>query len=117
MSVNQARGKGAAAAKRTRVVQPRAKRMSIEEYAAGYSRGAKCWLCDTVSDEDEKVVVDAVLQAGIPLTAAAGYLRDVCGYSGATENKVSNHIRKLDEHRAKKRMKANVEAATATKSR
>lgn len=67
-----------------------AKRVSLTEFAASQKGpGTPCWMCH-VAERAE--VEEAVLSAKVTKAAAVRWLRDVCGYSEATANKIDHHF-------------------------
>lgn len=64
-------------------------RPSFEEYAASQQKPSTCWLCSIPEREE----IERIVTSGRGTKAAAvRYLRDVCGYPEATQNKVDGHF-------------------------
>lgn len=66
------------------------KRPSLAEFAKSQKpAGIACWLCGIPEREE---VEQAILTGAATQAAAWRWLRDACGYTEASANRISNHM-------------------------
>lgn len=66
------------------------KRLSLSAYAdANPIRPVTCWLCKL----PERAEVEAAAAAGVPKSVILRWLKQECGYTEATDNRVDGHLK------------------------